>query len=158
MQIQATGLEDIQDDLKDLEDKTDNIKPLLKELANHLRNIAEESFENQKTPDGKKWTPIKPRKSDHTPTKILYDTGHMQDSLYANLIDDDIVVGVNATSKNYQYPLVHQFGTDKAGRGNITKIVARPFMPIKSNGELYEETKKELEEIIEEWLGFKGLK
>lgn len=151
MQIQATGLEDAQGTLEDIEDKADDITPLLKELTNHLKNVTEESFENQKTPEGNNWTPIKPRKNDNTPTKILYDTGHMQDTLYANSFMDSAVVGVNTISKGYQYPLVHQFGTDKAGRGNKTKIVARPFMPIKKSGELYENVQKDLEEIVDEY-------
>jgi len=51
----------------------------------------------------------------------------------------------------YLYKDLHQFGNTKTssrGSGNV----ARPFMSIKSNGELYEKTEKELEEIIEEHL------
>ncbi|WP_455756489.1 phage virion morphogenesis protein [Sulfurimonas sp.] len=148
MQIETIGLDDIRDDLKAIEDKTEDIKPLLKELANHLTNTIEESFEDETSPDGTKWTPIKFRKGDHSPSKILYDHGHMQNSLHSRVYKQSLTIGVNATADGYQYPLVHQFGTkDK-------KIEARPFMPIKLDGSLYDNTEKELGEIVENHFKF----
>ncbi|NOQ30010.1 MAG: phage virion morphogenesis protein [Helicobacteraceae bacterium] len=146
MIIDPTGLDEIQDTLKSLENKTDDIKPLLKELANHLYNGVKYNFENQVTPDGESWTPIKFRKTDNTPSKILYDHGHMQKTLYAKTYKHSLTLGINATSNGYAYPLVHQFGTkDKT-------TPARAFMPIKLNGSLYDGVEKELDEIIEEYI------
>lgn len=156
MQIEVTGLESINKTLQDLEDKFIDTRPLVNELTNHLYNTIEESFETQTTPDGKGWSPIK--KATHKnyglgTDKILHKTGHMRNSLYQySTLDGGGAVGLNARSKDYAYPLVHQFGTNKAGRNNNTKIEARPFMPIKSNGELYEKTEKELGDIIEDYL------
>lgn len=156
MQIKAIGLTDIEKTLKTLENKTAEIQPLLKELANHLQNTVEESFETQTSPDGKKWNPIK--KAMHKnyklgTSKILYRTGHMQGSLQSRVYKKSLTVGLNATSNSYLYPLVHQFGNKKkSGRGS--GIVARPFMPIKANGEIYNQTQKELEEILSDYLKF----
>lgn len=153
MHIEAQGLSGIQDKLKQLKNKTGNIKPLLDEFRNHLQNIIEESFENETSPDGLEWSPIKPRKNDPHPEKILYADGTLQGSLYGRTNKDSLTVGVNATSKGYQYPIVHQFGSTKeSGRGS--GIVARAFMPIKPDGDLYDRTLKELEEIIDDYFEF----
>ena len=152
MQIQLKGLDDIKDTLDELEQKTTDLKPLLRELANHLVNVTQESFENEVSPDGTDWSPIKFRKSDKTPTKILYDRGHLQKTLYSRVYKNSFTVGINATVNDYQYPLVHQFGS----LDGTTK--ARPFMPIKVDGELYEDTKKELDEIVSDYFEIMGLK
>lgn len=171
MQIEVDGLEDIQETLEELEEKTEKTLPLMGELKNHLYNVIGESFESQSSPDGIAWSPIKIKtvhdtykgKSRYTKKgvqtkafqrfsagrKILFDTGNMQKSLYHNTKKWDLTVGLNATSKGYAYPLVHQFGSKH--------VEARPFMPVKSNGELYESTQRELEEIIDEWFELEGL-
>ena len=162
MQVEIDGLESINRTLQDLENKLINTRPLINELGNHIYNTIEESFETQTTPDGKSWSPIK--KAMHKnyglgTDKILYRTGHMRNSLYHySVIGGGMVVGVNATSKGYAYPLVHQFGTDKAGKNKNITIVARPFMPIKANGEIYKETERELEELIDAWFELEGIK
>ncbi len=162
MQVEVTGLEDLQETLENLEEKTQETLPLMRELKNHLYNVISESFETQTTPNGKKWSPIKIRtihdtykgKSRYTKKgvqtkafsrfstgrKILFDTGHMQKSLYHDTKKWNLTVGLNATADGYAYPLVHQFGSKN--------VIARPFMPIKSNGELYENVQKELEEMV----------
>ncbi len=132
MQTEVTGLEDLQETLDDIEKKTKDLKPLLKELANHLVNTVEESFETQTTPDGKRWSPIK--KATHKnyrlgTDKILHKSGDMRDSLKSRVFKSSLTVGVNATAgyERYQYPLVHQFGTKKAGRNKNITIVARLY-------------------------------
>jgi len=153
MQIEVEGLDGIKKSLGELSKKTTDVKQLLSELANHLKNAVEESFEKETSPDGIKWSPIKFRKSDATPGRILYDSGNMQKRLYSRVDNESLTVGLNATSNGYEYPLVHQFGSQKkSGRGS--GIVARPFMPIKSNGSLYEKSEKELEEIIADYFAF----
>ena len=147
MQIELKGLQKINAKLQELEENLVNTRPLVGELTNHLYNLIEESFETQTTPDGKSWSPIK--KATHknyglSTDKILYKTGHMRNSLYHySVIGGGGAVGVNATAKGYMYPLVHQYGSKF--------VEARPFMPIKADGELYEGTQRELDEIMEEW-------
>ncbi|MCX6076417.1 MAG: phage virion morphogenesis protein [Campylobacterales bacterium] len=155
MQIEVIGLNGVKKSLGELSKKTNDVRPLLEELTNHIKNAVEESFQNQASPDGIKWSPIK--KGTHKnyrlgTDKILYKNGDMQKSLTPKVYDTYGTVGVNAISEGgYQYPLVHQFGTTKAGRKNNITIVARPFMPIKSDGSLYEKTERELEEIVADY-------
>lgn len=157
MRIEVIGLESIQNDLKRLEKKAHDTKPLLEELGNHLRNVIEESFEAEASPTGVKWTPIKFRKSDPHPEKILYAHGKLQEGTDYRATNKSVTIGVYAKANEYQYPIVHQFGSNKkSGRGS--GIVARQFMPIKLNGELYSKTLTELEEIVEDYFEFVGLK
>ena len=144
--IEVTGLDELRNKLQEIQSRAIDTEPLMAELSNHLYNIVDESFQNEKTPDGKSWSPIKPRKSDRSPNKILRDEGDMQDSLTAQSSKDEAIIGFNATSNGYPYPIVHQFGT-KDG-----KIESRAFMPIHEDGSLYDETEKELFEIVEDYM------
>lgn len=152
--IEVTGLDKIQEDLSGIECKLNDTAPLMAEISNHLKNIVEDSFENQKSPDGKVWSPIKKRASDPHPEKILYANGDMQRSLYNTSDKDTAQIGFNAVAGNFQYPLTHQFGTDKAGRNRNITIEARPFMPIHEDGSLYDGVEDKLVEIVEEYLEF----
>ena len=148
MQMAIIGLKDTNKTLKNIKDKVEDTRPLLNELENHLTQIIKESFENEQSPDGKAWSPIKYRKNDKHPDKILYDEGDMQRSLYARNSGDEVVVGFNAVSGGFQYPLAHQFGRIDGS------IKARPFMPIHEDGGLYAGIEKELMGIVGEYLEF----
>lgn len=144
--IRVTGIGNIQAQLESMRQRAEDTAPLMAELANHLYNVVDESFETQKTPDGISWSPIKERRSDPHPEKILYAQGHMQDSLAQHSSSDEAIVGLNATADGYPYPIVHQFGSVDGS------IKARAFMPIHEDGTLYDETVAELEEIIEDFI------
>lgn len=151
MHIEPQGLREVQDGLKQLKSKIDDTEPLLNELRNYLENVIEESFENEESPDGIKWSPIKPRKNDPHPEKILYAEGTLQGSLYGKVYKEQLTIGVNATAKGYQYPIALQFGNKKG------TLPPRAFMPIKLDGTLYPNIEKELEEIISDYFNALGL-
>ncbi|WP_320034808.1 phage virion morphogenesis protein [Halarcobacter sp.] len=152
MQINTTGLDDLQAKLINIQEKIENTQPLMGELSNHLENIVLNSFEKQMSPDGKPWSPIKARKTDPHPEKILYSSGNLQGSLYSKATKDSAIVGLNAVSNSFQYPLTHQFGTDKAGRNKKVTIVARPFMPVDAEGKVYAGVEDELLELVEDYI------
>ena len=146
--ISVQGLDQTQEALQTLKNKIQNTAPLMAELSNHLYNIVEESFENQSSPDGKKWSPIKQtgRIKKGGSQKILFKSGDMQDSLGKDSSNVTAEIGLNTTSDGYPYALVHQFGTLDG------KIEARPFIPIKNDGSLYDSVEDELVEIVEEYI------
>jgi len=144
--IKAQGLDKAQAKIQELRDKAQDTAPLMAELAHHLYNVVDTSFEKQQTPDGISWNPIKPRKNDKHPEKILYDEGDMQDTLSAQSNSDEAIVGLNATANGYPYPIVHQFGREDGS------IEARAYMPIHKDGTIYDDTKEELEEIVEDYI------
>lgn len=144
--IKVQGIESITNKLQELRNKAHDTAPLMAELANHLYNVVDTSFEKQQTPDGISWNPIQIRKDDSHPEKMLYDKGVMQGSLTANSSNDEAIVGLNATANGYPYPIVHQWGTEDGS------TEARAFMPIHKDGTIYDNTKEELEEIVEDYI------
>lgn len=174
--VQIENLEDTRELLLKIDEKLRATKPLMAEISNFLQNVIEDSFEKEQSPDKKSWTPIKIRtthssylnkgKKTHTKKgsqtkaflryaqkrKLLFDTGEMQKKLYRKYDKNSLTVGFNAVSNNFQYPLTHQFGTNKAGRKRNITIVARPFTPIRQDGSLYTDTKKEIFEIVDDYI------
>lgn len=146
--IDVQGLDKVQNKIHDISNKAKDTTPLMAELANHLYNTTQDSFDEQKSPDGISWNPIKnsTHRRKNGSQKILYKSGHMQDSLNASYDKDSATIGLNATKGGYPYPVVHQFGT-KDG-----KIDARAFMPIKEDESLYDNVKEELDEIVEDYM------
>jgi phage gpG-like protein len=88
-------------------------------------------------------------KARHGGSKILQSRDrNLRESTGYHADNDSVIVGVNAySSKGYPYPIVHQFGSEDG------KIVARPFMPITHDGELYDNVKVEVLDILLEYLG-----
>ena len=159
--VKIIGLDEVQNTLNNTEKKLNDTAPLMAELASHLHNIVLDSFEEQKSPDGKIWTPIKQAKYQRHKSvgggdKILYRNGKMQDSLYFDADKDTATVGLNAVSKKdgFPYPLSHQFGAKGAGRNRNITIDARPFMPTHKDGSLYDGVEKELNDIVWKYIEF----
>lgn len=121
----------------------EDTKPLMREIANHLYTTTRDSFENESSPDGRKWSPVKNK---NKTGKILRDSGDLQDKFSFTATKNQAIVGTDATFGNFPYGLTHQFGSTKRN------IVARSFMPITDSFELYEDTRKELEVKIEEFV------
>lgn len=115
-----------------LSDKADNLAPLFADIANDLFNMADEAFENETSPDGKSWQPLKPstiKKKGHS--RKLDETGHTRETLEYGSDNKSARVGTNAKSKdNYPYPAVQHFGT-KDGR-----VPPREFLPFDQDGDL----------------------
>ena len=147
--IKAKGINKLQDNLKNISNKAKNTAPLMAELANHLYNVTDRSFENQSSPDGISWNPLKAstlKTKKKNQSKILYREGDMQESLNVESSNDTASVGLNATKDGYPYPIVHQFG-----RLDGT-MDARPFLPIHDDDTLYDNIAEELEEIVEDYI------
>ena len=135
---------EINQKLDQLQEQITDLRPVLNELGNHLLNVTKESFENQTAPDGQTWAPLnlKTIKEKKGEGKALWKYGHMQRSLNLDISNIAATLGLNAYSKGYPYPIVHQFGTDDG------KILARPFLPIDKNGNLYPNIERELIELL----------
>lgn len=174
--IQVTGADQVDHAIAQLLDKMQNLQKPFSAVGSYLTNIMEESFDSETSPDGHAWHPLKIRtihdsydgnkrytkkgvQTKHfqkfsTNRKILQDSGTLRESTGYSADDTSVIVGVNAYSKDrYPYPIVHQFGTDSAGRNKDVHIEARPFMPITHDGELYDNAKIEVLDILLGYLG-----
>jgi len=82
---------------------------------------------------------IKQSTINHSGSKKLFDTGHLQASLHFQVNSDSVEVGIN----NVNYAKFHQFGK--------TNIQKRRLLPIDNNtGELIDRVAEDIIEFLEE--------
>ena len=145
--------------IEQLHRKIGDMSQPMERIGIYLTNITEESFDNERSPEGDAWHPLaestRAFKAKYGGHKILQSKDrNTRESITHDATDASVMVGVNAYSaKGYEYPIVHQFGTDKAGKSKSVRIEARPFFPITQDGELIDGAKEEVLEIIMEFLG-----
>lgn len=145
--LEILELPNVQRVLINASDKVSNTTPLMKEIGNYLYNITRDSFDEEKDPNGRNWSPLSNATTkSKTTSKMLYQEGDLQDKFIYEVSKNEIVIGTNANYNGYSYPSVHQFGT-KDG-----KTPARAFMPITLDGKLYDDVENELGEIVVEFI------
>ena len=130
---------EIQQILKKLISKTENLRPLMKNIAGIMLDSVEENFEKEGRPE--KWqelseVTIKQRKKKgYYPCTILTMRGELAASITSKYDDSSAVVGTNK-----RYAAIQQFGGN-AGKNKKVEIPARPYLML---GE------KEYSEVLEE--------
>ena len=137
--IEVKGLEELQAKLKSLQDIEKKTKPLMQTLGNILRDEIEASFENESSPFGQKWQALKPstiKQKQGKSLNILRSDGNLADRWIVKADDKKATVSNNTNKNGFAYGLVHQFGTNKAGRSKNVNIPARPFLPVDRGGKL----------------------
>ena len=118
----------LQEILKKLISKVQNLRPLMKNISGIMMDSVEENFEKEGRPD--KWQELakstikQRRKKGHWPGRILQVRGELASSITSYYDSDSAVVGTNKV-----YATIHQFGGD-AGRGKKVKIPARPYLKL----------------------------
>ena len=113
--------------LKELQNKVDDKRPLMRQIAGDLLDAVEENFEQQGRPRWKALSEstIKQRRRRGTfPGKILQESGGLAASVTESDDENSAEVGTNKV-----YAAIHQFG-GQAGRGKSVTIPARPFLSV----------------------------
>jgi len=111
--------------LQKLAEKTENLRPLMKNIAGIMMDSIEENFQNEGRPKWEKLSPVTiklRKKKGYYPGKILQMRGDLADSITSKYDDNSAIVGTNKI-----YAAIHQFGGD-AGRNKKVKIPARPYL------------------------------
>lgn len=150
--VSVDGLEQIQKALNKLRLPPNEIESVLEEaVLLPLFNSAERAFETQTSPFGEAWQPLHHKtinKKKHD--KILIHTGTLKNSLYKQVQDLTGFVGVNASFKDFQYGLSHQFGS-LATTKRAWDIPERPFLPIDLEGNIPSSIEDKIERNLLEW-------
>ena len=114
--------------LKKLSEKTQNLRPVMRNIAGIMMDSVEENFAQQGRP---KWkdlaesTKKQRKKEGKWPGMILQKSqGGLVDSISSEYGDDYAIVGTNK-----KYAAIHQFG-GPAGRGKKVNIPARPYLTL----------------------------
>ena len=112
--------------LLEIAQKSENLRPLMKNIAGIFAYSTEENFKNEGRPD--KWTElsestIKQRtKKKQWPGMILQVSGQLASSVNTYYDNDSAVIG-----SNLEYAAIHQLG-GQAGRNKSVEIPARPYL------------------------------
>ena len=155
--IEVKGLEELHTKLKSLQNIDKKAKPLMQTLGNILQNEIEASFENESSPFGQKWQALKPstirqKQKLGKSSNILRSDGNLADKWIVKADDKKATVSNNIKKNGFAYGLVHQFGTNKAGRSKNVRIAARPFLPVDKSGHLPNRTKQAIEDATIEFM------
>ena len=142
--IEVKGIEEVKKLLIELQNKSSNLTPVMKSVGNHIKNITEKSFEQQKSPAGKTWKPSE--RALKTGDLTLIDSGLLANSIDYKAGKDGAVI-----SSDRVYAAIHQFG-GYAGRKLKTKIPARPFFPVDEHHELEKSVLTDITDLIKEYL------
>lgn len=136
---------DVERKLLELAQKSENLRPLMKNIAGIFASATEENFKNEGRPD--KWTELseatkKQRtKQKKWPGQILQVSGQLASSISTQYDDESAVIG-----SNLDYAAIHQLG-GQAGKNKKTTISARPYLKLTDDNfeEIFDEINKFLE-------------
>ena len=119
---------DVERKLLELAQKSENLLPLMKNIAGIFASATEENFKNEGRPD--KWTELseatkKQRtKQKKWPGQILQVSGQLASSISTQYDDESAVI-----SSNLDYAAIHQLG-GQAGKNKKVTIPARPYLKL----------------------------
>ena len=119
---------DVESKLLDLAKRSENLRPLMKNIAGIFAYSTEENFKEEGRPD--KWADLaestkKQRtKTGHYPGQILQVSGQLASSISTYYDNDSAVIG-----SNLDYAAIHQLG-GQAGKNQSVTIPARPYLQL----------------------------
>ena len=133
---------DVERKLLELAQKSENLRPLMKNIAGIFASATEENFKNEGRPD--KWTELseatkKQRtKQKKWPGQILQVSGQLASSISTQYDDESAIIG-----SNLDYAAIHQLG-GQAGKNKKVEIPARPYLKLTDDDfeEILTETEK----------------
>ena len=126
--------------------KTENLRPLMKNIAGILAYTTEENFKNEGRPE--KWTDLSDvtkenrRKQHKYPGQILQVEGNLASSVNTQYDENSAMIG-----SNLPYAAIHQLGGN-AGRNKKVKIASRPYINLTDDDfkEIMHETEQYLKD------------
>ena len=117
----------IESKLLDLAKRSENLRPLMKNIAGIFAYSTEENFKEEGRPkwENLKDSTIKQRtKKKQWPGMILQVTGQLASSVNTYYDNESALIG-----SNLDYAAIHQVGGD-AGRNKAVEIPARPYLKL----------------------------
>ena len=118
----------VNEKLLEIAQKSENLRPLMKNIAGVFAYSTEENFKEEGRPD--KWTDLaettkKQRtKTGHYPGQILQVSGQLASSISTYYDNDSAVIG-----SNLDYAAIHQLG-GQAGKKRSVTIPARSYLQL----------------------------
>ena len=131
--------------LQELASRGENLRPLMKNIAEIMATATEDNFKDEGRPD--KWVDLSEtskkqrQKIGKYPGQILQVSGQLASSVSTAYDDNSAVIG-----SNLAYAAIHQLG-GQAGKNKKTTIPARPYLKLTDDNfeEIFDEINKFLE-------------
>ena len=121
---------EVESRLLDWVKRSENLRPLMKNIAGIMADSTEQNFKEEGRP---KWkdlsekTKTARRKTGHYPGQILQVSGQLAMSITTQYDNESAVIGSNKV-----YAAIHQLG-GPAGKNKKTTIPARPYLRLTEN-------------------------
>lgn len=131
--------------------------PLMQDIARVLRNRTEDAFQHETSPFGGRWqdlteeTKRRRAKDGHWPGSILQVSGQLAASLSSRAGPDYAEIGVGKGVGKKGYGAIHQFGGLPNMAPGPAAIPMRSFLPISRSGELPDDVRRELLDLVEDF-------
>jgi len=126
MRITAEGFAEVEDTLKGVKSRIENLKPVLDVALMDTVTLIDDSFDSQRSPGDIEWAPLLPatierrrKGGGNASPQILIDTGRLRQSITGRTNRKGFEFGTNVV-----YAGAHQFG--RPGKN----LPARPFLPV----------------------------
>lgn len=152
MGVEIKGLNEAIKKIENLANLGKNTEPLMNSIAGTLKNEIEFSFENEKSPFGERWKPLKEKTLKEKLKKgksknILVRDGNLSNNWLTESSNSKAVVFNNSENKSvFKYGLAHQFGSSKQN------IPTRPFLPINKNHKLPKKVENEIVKMVDKFI------
>lgn len=136
--------QEVHEKLLELAKKTENLRPLMKNIAGIFAYSTEENFKEEGRPD--KWldlaesTKKQRTKKRKWPGQILQVEGKLAVSINTYYDNDSAVIG-----SNLEYAAIHQLG-GQAGKNKSVEVPARPYLNLTEDD--YKEILTETENFL----------
>lgn len=142
---------EIQRTIRALQHWSDNNRPVMEEIGQSYERRVLENFSRESDPEGNPWPRLsattlqlglgkgkrlkksgalsKKGKAYLQGKRLLVESGGLRRNVHYQANRSGVRIGVGGSLPySDKVPAVHQFGTDKAGRGKKTKIPARQYL------------------------------
>lgn len=122
---------EVESRLLDLAKRSENLRPLMKNIAGIFAYSTEENFKEESRSD--KWidlaesTKKQRTKTGHYPGQILQVSGQLASSISTYYDNDSAVIG-----SNLDYAAIHQLG-GQAGKNQSVTILTRPYLQLRND-------------------------
>jgi phage virion morphogenesis protein len=118
--IKITGVDEALRKIDAAHARLDDMTPILRVVAEDLKTLIDDSFDQSRSPSGVGFAPLKSatvKRRRGGSSKPLVDTGTLRNSVSVRTTPKSVMFGTNTP-----YAGFHQMGT--------ARVVARPFLPV----------------------------
>jgi len=120
--VDTDNLKSVGESIREILNRSQNLKPAIHDIAEHVLESTQQRFLAMETPDGDAWEPLafETLARKERQDRILTESGTLADTIHYLIENDEVQIG-----SNLEYAATHQFGRDN--------IAERPFLGLSND-------------------------